>query len=58
MTNMLSSGAHARMERVGRPRHRRENQMLSEREVSESNPVELSVDFVAEFLDSASLRLE
>src|SRR5512144_1321562 len=33
------SGAESRMERLGKPRHGREGRRLSERQVSESNPV-------------------
>ncbi len=43
---------------TGKPRHGREGRRLSEREVSESNPVALPVGCFAGFLDYASLRSE
>jgi hypothetical protein len=58
MTSWPSSRAESRMERLGKPRHGREGRRLSEPEVSESNPVELSIGCAAGFFGSASLRSE
>jgi hypothetical protein len=52
----LSFRAKSRMERLGKPRHGREGPRLSEREVSESNPVVMPIGNAAGLLDSASLR--
>ncbi len=47
------SEVKSRMERLGKPRHGREGRRLSEREVSESNPVTKSQGNATGFLDSA-----
>ncbi len=41
------------MERLGKPQHRREGRRLSEREVSESNPVAKPLANTAGSFDSA-----
>jgi hypothetical protein len=41
------------MERLEKPRHRREGRRLSERKVSESNPAKLPESYATGFLDSA-----
>ena len=48
--------ANSRMERLGKPRHGREGRRLSERKVSESNPVAVAKDETAGSFDSASSR--
>src|SRR4029079_6642181 len=53
---VLSFRAKSRMKRLGKPRHGREGQRLSEREVSESNPVEMPIGNAAGSFDSAWLR--
>jgi len=58
MKIMLSSRAKSRMERLGKPRHGREGRRLSERDVSESNPVALALGNFAGFFDFAPLRSE
>jgi excinuclease ABC subunit C len=47
------SEVKSRMERLGKPRHGREGRRLSERELSESNPVTKSQGNATGFLDSA-----
>jgi hypothetical protein len=50
---MTSFQAKSRMEPLGKPRHGREGRRLSERDVSESNPVALlEVNFAGSFASS------
>jgi hypothetical protein len=44
------------MERLGKPQHRREGRRLSEREVSESNPVAVICGNATGSFDFAALR--
>jgi hypothetical protein len=54
--NRKSFRAESRMERLGKPRRRREGRRLSEREVSESNPVVVTQGNATGSFDFAALR--
>jgi hypothetical protein len=54
--NRKSFRAESRMERLGKPRHGREGRRLSEREVSESNPVVVAQGNATGSFDFAALR--